>query len=599
MSDAGPSAASVAALVEAIEARARQAGSESASSLLRGMLGSVSEVLGGIQDRLDHVEDLLTERDGSSAAVAAVQEGLAAFHTRLGRLEEAFVQAVDDSGSGTRAVVDEIRTVVEEALAAAPPPVPLPPAELHPEVGRALDAAASAPDRLESAVHLILDRLDRLDARERPAPAPAAEPAELDPEVRAALTIAASTPELVERAVATILDRLPEAAPTAAPEVDLDPVVARLIGLEQLVRLRGDERPDPAASVRAALAPFVERLDALELALRGTGDTAAERFSRVDAGLAALPARLAVLEQRLSEVVDATRQPTLDPVVSRLEDAIDHVRRDEGSAHLVRLVEERLAAGMRAMTDRADAVARAVEALADRRDDHADRLDALGAHVRDLDVGADPAAIADAVTFTITARLSTVADRLDGFDARLDAIDARLAGLDDGVAAVHGQLEPLATVTPSVRAATDKLAEVGEQIDLIERATDSLGAVTVRLDTVERHLEQVLAGIAALDGHARAAGGNADDDGSEDEERAERITAAVRREAELLTQRVASLAVGVEAARALLEQHVADTEQSVGRKATEFTRKVAADFGIRTRGRNTGGRRDPRELGPG
>jgi hypothetical protein len=597
MSDAGPSAASVAALVEAIEARARQAGSESASSLLRGMLGSVSEVLGAIQDRLDHVEDLLTERDGSSAAVAAVQEGLAAFHTRLGRLEEAFVQAVDDSGSGTRAVVDEIRTVVEEALAAAPPPAHLPPAELHPEVGRALDVAASAPDRLEAAVNVILDRLDAME-RSAPAPTPApAEPAELDPEVRAALTVAASTPELVERAVATILDRLRETA--AAPEVDLDPVVARLIGLEQLVRLRGDDRPDPAASVRAALAPFVERLDALELMLRGTGDTAAERFSRLDAGLAALPARLAVLEQRLSEVADAAQQPTLDPVVSRLEDAIDQVRRDEGSAHLVRLVEERLAAGMRAMTERADAVGRAVEALADRRDDHADRLDALGAQVRDLDVGADPAAIADAVAFTITSRLSTVADRLDGLDARLDAIDARLAGVDDGVAAVHGQLEPLATVTPSVRAATDKLAEVGEQVDLIERATDGLGAVTARLDTLERHLEQVLAGVAALDGHTRGlAAGGSDDDGADDDERAERIAATVRREAELLTQRVASLAVGVEAARALLEQHVADTEQSVGRKATEFTRRVAADFGIRTKGR-TGGRRDPRELGPG
>jgi prefoldin subunit 5 len=80
----------------------------------------------------------------------------------------------------------------------------------------------------------------------------------------------------------------------------------------------------------------------------------------------------------------------------------------------------------------------------------------------------------------------------------------------------------------------------------------------------------------------------------------DRITDAVRAEAELLTQRVAALAVGVEAARALLEQHVADTEHSVGRKATELTKRIASDFGIRTKNRAgaSGGRKDPRELGP-
>ena len=111
----GPSASSVAALVEAIDARARQAGQESASALLRGMLGSVSEVLTAIQDRLDHVEELLLGDGGAADAggvVPVVQEGLAAFNARLGRLEEAFVQAVDDSGSGTRAVVDEVRAAV-------------------------------------------------------------------------------------------------------------------------------------------------------------------------------------------------------------------------------------------------------------------------------------------------------------------------------------------------------------------------------------------------------------------------------------------------------------------------------------------------------
>ena len=73
----------------------------------------------------------------------------------------------------------------------------------------------------------------------------------------------------------------------------------------------------------------------------------------------------------------------------------------------------------------------------------------------------------------------------------------------------------------------------------------------------------------------------------------------VRKETELLTQRVAALAVGVEATRVLLEQQQQDAENRIGRKAGEVTRRLAADFGIKTgRGPGGRGRRDPRELGP-
>lgn len=122
---AGPN---VAALVDAIDARARQAGTEGATTIVRGMVGSISELLSAIQDRLDHVEELLvsggSNGGGADAVAESVQSGLAAFNARLGRLEEAFVQAVDDSGSGTQAVVDDVRAAVEGALAAAPAATP-------------------------------------------------------------------------------------------------------------------------------------------------------------------------------------------------------------------------------------------------------------------------------------------------------------------------------------------------------------------------------------------------------------------------------------------------------------------------------------------
>jgi len=110
----------VSALVEAIDARARQAGSEGAATLLRGTLASVSEVLSAIQDRLDHLEEALAERHEPTSVTEQVQAGLNSLNSRLGRLEEAFVRAVEDSGSGTEAVVDQLRQTVVAALREAP-----------------------------------------------------------------------------------------------------------------------------------------------------------------------------------------------------------------------------------------------------------------------------------------------------------------------------------------------------------------------------------------------------------------------------------------------------------------------------------------------
>lgn len=110
----------VSALVEAIDARARQAGSEGAATLLRGTLASLSEVLSAIQDRLDHLEEVLAERHEPISVSEQVQAGLNSLNSRLGRLEEAFVRAVEDSGSGTEAVVDQLRQTVVAALREAP-----------------------------------------------------------------------------------------------------------------------------------------------------------------------------------------------------------------------------------------------------------------------------------------------------------------------------------------------------------------------------------------------------------------------------------------------------------------------------------------------
>lgn len=295
----------VSALVEAIDARARQAGSEGAATLLRGTLSSVSEVLTAIQDRLDRLEDLVADRPESVTSISdQVQAGLASFNARLARLEEAFVRAVEDSGSGTD-VVDQLRQTVMRALQEAP------------------------------------------------------------------------------------------------------------------------VREDP-------------RLDAVARRLEG-------------------------LDSRLADQAELIRQ-----LVERV-DAAQQLRDQAGPAGLA---------------DQAEVARQLVERIEE---------------VRTAD------------------------------------------------------LAPL-------RRSIESLAEAQAQAP---------APVTVSEVPSSSHL-------------------------------ADQVKEAVRREAELLTQRVAALAVGVEATRALLEQHVEETENSLGRKATEVTRRLALDLGLRgRRGQQGGGRRDPRQIGPG
>lgn len=305
----------VSALVEAIDARARQAGSEGAATLLRGTLTSVSEVLSAIQDRLDHLEEALAERHEPTSVTEQVQAGLNSLNSRLGRLEEAFVRAVEDSGSGTEAVVDQLRQTVVAALREAPARDS---SGVDAGLRDDLRATSGALGRIEAA-------LDELSA-----------------------------------------DRDTSAQPPAIPELE------------------------------------------------------------------ALAQRLEGVEGRLADQSDLTRQ-----VIERMEEA------------------------------------------------------------------------------------------------------------------QSGEMESLRR---SIEALTESLAKAP--------AADPPGASPAAL--------------------------------------ANQVTEAVRREAELITQRVAALAVGVEASRAMLEQHVEETENSLGRKASEVTRRLASDLGLRARrGQHGGPRRDPRQLGPG
>jgi hypothetical protein len=504
MTDAVGPNANITALVEAIDARARQAGSDGAATLLRGMIGSVSEVLASIQDRLDRVEDLLTDREAGGAPagglVEQVQSGLATFNARLGRLEEAFVQAVEDSGSGTDAVVDQLRRTIVEALEQQP----------RPAAGNNDTGGAEAV--IGQALDAVAERLDGLEAR---------------------LAVIVSSPEQLDEA--------------------MNPVRARLTGIEQLIRSRGDDRTgDQAAPLQAALAPIGERLDGLEIAVRNSSDANSERIARIDAATGPLAGRLTATEERVVAAVasiEAAAQEAksaVDPdLVARLEAAIEQLTRDESTAKVVGLVEERVGAGVRAVVERSEATGRAVDGLGEAQAE-------------------------------LRRRLDEVADTLRSANAaQLETLSSRLAAIEGAAQEAKSAVEP--DLVARLEAAIERLA------------LDGLGEAQAEL---RRRLDEVADTLAAIEGRPQP------EPPTYPEHDDERVVETVRREAELLTQRVAALAVGVEAARALLQQHVEETENSLGRKAGSVTRRLAADLGIGGR-RGRGGSRDRRQLGPG
>ena len=694
---APPPPPNVAALVDAIDTRARQAGSEGASAVMQRMLGSVTEVLSGIQDRLDQLEDAVSAAAGAggggAALVEAVQSGLATFNARLGRLEEAFVQAVDESGSGTQAVVDEVRTVVTRALEESPAASGVD-TSIDPETRDALTRIEAALSGLvaardeRSAQEVITMALvalgERLDGLERrlvvavqqhasveakadlstldlgPQLAPLVE--RLDAAEARSEAAETSRREAVDATLAPLLDRLddldrrmgdtPRAVTTSVESV-LGVVQARIADLEQLLRDRATEPIDPTTAVRAALAPVLERMDGLDASNRATAARASEGVGRVDASLAALPGRFTSLEERLSAVVSSLAEEPPSPVdpsvLARLEDAVDRLGRDEASARLLQLVEERMSVGLRAVTERTDEVRRAVDQLVETsttaEDDGA--LDDVVASLRALQSATRD--VPDEVATAVGSRLVPMADRLAGLDGRLDALHelvtrasaatpvdpsdalASLAAQVDAVSSRLGELadrpvpaippvpdpsEALAQITTRLEGLASQIADLARRpvptapdpSEALRRITSDLEALSGRVAELAArpvptapdpsrelaHLASALDALSARVGEERPSEPPVDIGAI-----VEQINGAVRREAELLTQRVAALAVGVEASRVLLEQQAQETENSIGRKAGEVTRRLAADFGIKTRRNGPGGRRDPRELGSG
>lgn len=257
------------------------------------------------------------------------------------------------------------------------------------------------------------------------------------------------------------------------------------------------------------------------------------------------------------------------------------------------------------------------------------RVAELGSSPADVDLGAwvaaldelMPAAAPAAPTPPVSVDLTPVLERLDAIDRRVGELGGG-SPADVDLGAWVAALEAAMPSTPPPRApqpAPVDLTPVLERLDdLEEELRTTRSAPTTHPGQLVSLVEERLgAGLSAIVNRTESALQNVAELHEANERIARRLEAldssvraievdagavtepvlhGVQQQFELLTQRVAALHVGVEATRAMLDQHVQDTANSLGRKAGEVGRRLAADFGLRTK------RSDPsrtREIGPG
>lgn len=403
----------------------------------------------------------------------------------------------------------------------------------------------------------------------------------------------------------------------------LDRVGEVLASIEQ--RLASVEQRADSAPVFTQVIELASRLERFEQAFYravSDGGDGSDVVRKIEA----------VVRQGTADYVRALeglrdRQPAPDPVdltpvIVRLDEVSAKIQRPTTDA--MRELAERLEAQLDRLHDSFPRLNELRQSWAEEFRPVVERFQSLEEVVaRAADVPADLPAAAGRIE-AAAERLASLESQLQQRDAALAQIDGRMEGLESRVRAhLAGLTERVEGVMGAVTSSAAKsdptqgLNAVAESVALLERTLVDIRERAERLEQAtgsdRATLEQLQRDLGALPSPASA------------DEVAERVVAALpepqeiplpppppdvpsveavaskvrdvlHSEFELLTQRVAALSVSIDATRTLLDQHVEDTAQSLGRRATEVGRKLAADLGFRPRKDD---RRDPRELNRG
>lgn len=549
------------------------------TAVLHGMMTTLSEVLGGIDGRIASLERQLREARAEAGSPRALAQTVEAAVARLVERMEAL-----------------------EALVTAEPP-PAPPQKdesLHTAVEalrHSVDALAVRPardDDLHHAVAALADAVAAIPPPPEPQPFP-----DFPPPPGPDLELHAKVAALAE-AIAAIP---PPPDPPAPPGPD-DPVRLGITSLHErlsvLLELAAQPtKPDDA--VRLGLG----ELQAEIAALRQPADASPDPL------LFEIGERLRRLEERLAQTPEPP--PPDERLTLLLADlaAVNHALTDHPAASLTQAMErvEAQVASFVSQPGPGPAMAMVAAGLAERFESRTDALvDLLTSITRTLtDVQVTLVASAD-----MAGTLERVRTVVEGEQGDVAAMRDALRNLYDSVerhGSVSGQVAELMLENrAALGREIDRLqgALAGQSADLTERVQAALEAAA-SADThaadmgrsVERRIDEATARLIA-DVQALVATGQ---DPARLDMVADRISESVRRESELLTQRVAALSLAVDSLRTGIDDLVEETSNSIGRKATEVGRKLAADLGIRGKkppanGTGTNGTKH-KSLGPG
>ena len=496
------------------------------------LLGHALDRVGEALATIDQRLSSLEQRGDNAAVFTQVVE----LGARLERFEQAFYRAVSEGGDGSD-VVRNIEGVVRQGTA---------------DYVRALESLRERQQNELSELRTTLEEVVRNEAEAAAAAAPASpapEPVDLTPLIVRLDEVSAKIQRPSTDAMRDLAERL---------EGQVDRLHESFPRLNELRQSWSDE-----------FRPVAERLQAVEEAIGRTADVPAD-LPEVAGRMESAVERLAGLEEQLRE-----RDATLGQLDGRMEGLESRVR-----AHLAGLT-ERVEGVMGAVTtagardDSAQlgniesSVSRLVEAVTalDRRLERAEQ-----------GVGSERAAVEQIQSdlLRLVEQSQTSASVADEGDILGEVMEV-LSALPESFAAPD--VPSAADVANAVRDALSKeLALLREPVE---------PAKTVSADEIA---EKVVASLPAPPEPPAAP------EVPSAEDTASKVRDLLHREFELLTQRVAALSASIEGTRTLLDRHVEDTAQSLGRRATEVGRKLAADLGFRPKKDE---RRDPRELNRG
>ena len=591
------------------------------------------------------------EREGAAAVVGAMlttlSEALGGFDQRLAHLEQAVGQALFEAGAESKALVLRLDEVVGRAATRVEARVDDALSERGGDTD-VLDALAALAtrtgtlfdrtgERIDALERLLAEGLDRAEQRE------AERARELEDGLENRLTLLEQAMAARDGQVAAMLETLGVQATARANELAsrLEAVVETRLA-SRFDAIAGAQR-DAAAAAQAgddavgrALAELHARMDSVDVqagdAVRRMAALQASVDERLAAGHEVVPAQLA---EELGGVREAVQTGVADNVAAVREAMQAHVtenlaglaeRMDAGHRNLANYLRELLGVGLQ----RIEAVAASVSDVAARNDA---ALEVIREETVTLGERTKVAIVAasDQDKVVMEAATEQVVSALGGLQESYEAQASRAAALSDALEQWRNDM--VASVADVRDGARDVLARVSDSLDDLGRhltalttRTEPTGAMAAVADRLAERLESRTDGVrqrvdavggdlarklestgAALHDAADGVRGTIEGlraeleglliqptqpagDGSSREvlDLLARLGELVSREGELLTQRVAAVSISVESTRSLLAGFLEDGGGS-GRSGAG---RRGADAPLR--------RRDgpPHELGP-